>query len=744
MPESLASLLRGHRARLGWTQAELAEQAGISERAVSDMERGLRRVVYRDTAERLVRALGLAGAAAEALMAAARGRPGGLELPDLPGAPAEELIGRDPDVARIAEVLRDPATRLVSITGPGGVGKTRVALELCRRLAAEFPDGAAFVPLGDLEQPDLLLPALAAALRSGAGTVDALAERLAGRAVLLVLDTFEHLLKAAPAVGELAVRLDRSRVLVTSREALNVRIERRTTLAPLGPADAAELFLRRAQEAQVVETAPGGLETMAGEICRQLDGLPLAIELAAARTRLLAPAEVRDHLAHRLQLLAGGPVDAPERQRSMAATIAWSYDLLRSEDRQLLEKLAVFAGGWTLDAAEAVCRPSDPLAQLGRLVDSSLVQREGEGETRFRMLDTVREYALERLVARGGADAETWLRHASYYLDLAERAEPRLRAAEQQEWADRLAEEGDNLRAALGHAVASGDAATALRLAGALWMFWRLDGRFAEGMAWLDRVLGLDAGAQPELRAKPLWGAGWIAYQLGDYERTRRCGEELAAWARAAGNPEAARNGATLLGQERLAASDFAGAAEQFDLALGIAREGGSPWVTATSCLNRAVAAIHLGEGDRAALLLDEAEATYREIGDARFVARVHLQQTYLGIASSDVGPVLSRLGPDLAAAVEMGDRWPIAEQLDGLSALLAAGGDQTRAAVAAVAAEAAWESVGARPHPADRLAIDRVLRPVIDAAGEAWRRAFAEGRAMALEDAVARSLGER
>jgi len=748
---SVGSRLRLRRAALGLTQAELAERAGISERAVSDIERGLRRVVYRDTARRLVEALELTGAEALEFEAAARGRPSvALEAspPITPTVPRTPLIGRAGELKTVTDLLLDPEVRLVSLVGPGGVGKTRVALQLAGAMTDAFEDGVVFVSLGDLRSAAMVLPAIAGVLkaRGGGGTLAALAGHLRDRRMLLVLDTLEHVLAVAPALAELVAMTSACKVLVTSRSALNIRAERAVPIPPLPEAEAVEMFVTCVAAIQVATPAGAVDEALATDICRRLDGLPLAIELAAARTSLFAPSEIRDHLDRRLQLLVGGPVDLPERQRSIEATVAWSYDLLGSEARRLLEQLSVFAGGWTLESAGDVCDAAgDLLASLSELVQSSLVQRETQasGSTRYRMLDTVRAYAAARLGARVGPRDVLALerRHAGHFRALAEDAEPHLRAAGQQAWANRLATERDNLRAALSWAMANAETELALAIAGALWMFWRLTGAFAEGRTWTDQALAMNGGGAA--RAKALWGAGWLAYQQEDFAETSRRGEELSSMGRAGGDRAATRNGVTLLGQARLAAGDFEGAARHFDEALGLAREGDSAWLLAASCLNRAVAAEHAGELDTARPLLAEAERLYRELGDERFVERVWLQLAYVALLENDVTTARDLVVPGLSGAAERGDRWAVAEQLDAMAAVLAAGGRWRAAAITAGAADVTWESIGAARHPAERLAVERYMLLALAAAGGDAVAAGAEGRRLGLDEAAVYALTE-
>ena len=749
----VAGRLRARRTALGLTQAELAERAGISERAVSDIERGLRRVVYRETTRRLLAALELSDSEAADFEAAARGRavpaedrPAWATL-STPTLPRTRLIGRTEEMDNVAGLVMNPDVRLVTLVGTGGVGKTRIAVELGATLKGQFEGGVVFVSLGNLRDVELVLPAIAGALRVREGSIAALGEHLRGRRVMLILDTLEHLLGVAPSLAELVATTDTCKMVITSRAPLNVRAEHLFEVVPLPEPQAVEMFLTCVKAAQPSSPQAPIADVLAAEICRRLDGLPLAIELAAARMRLLAPTELREHLDHRLPVLVGGPVDLPERQRSMEATVSWSYDLLPSDARRLIEQLSVFAGRWTLESAKYVCDPADTLVlALGQLVDFSLVMRDAQGTeaARYRMLDTVREYAAERNAARVGRDGVHALehRHADYFRVLVEEAEPRLRGTGHRDWTLRLAGEQDNLRAALSWAIANDEVEMAFRTAGALWMFWRLTGAFSEGRTWMDKVLAMSPGDHEAARAKVLWGAGWLAYQQGEYEETARCGAELTAWARTAADTTAIRNGVTLLGQERLAAGDFEGATRHLEEALEIARTGDSKWLLATSCLNRSNAAQHQGDLVTAHRLLSEAESLYRDLGDDRFVAKVWLQRGYLALLEEDVAGARMVIAEGLSVASQMDDRWGVAEQLDGMAAVFAAGGDWHAAATMAGAAEATWESIGVAPLPADRASTDRWLMPALEEAGSAAALAHSDGRKLSFEAAVSYALG--
>jgi predicted ATPase/transcriptional regulator with XRE-family HTH domain len=768
-------LLREHRTAQGLTQEELAERAGISTRAVSDIERGLRRVIYRDTAGRLASALDLTGDSRAVFEAASRGRPSAGPVPAeakvdpaAPPVPATRLIGRRQEVARLGQLLIGPLTRAVTLTGPGGVGKTRLAIDAAREFGGEFTDGVCFVSLGDISDPDLVMPAIAGALKvrdAAEPLVDAIASRLRDRRLLLVLDTFEHLLAAAPAVAAILSATPTAKVLVTSRSPLNIRGEHQMVVNPLvvpgdtsaagGPGErdmtpAVELFVERAQAVEPDLVLDDAVLRVIEELCRRLDGVPLAIELAAARMRHLPATEILRHLERRLPILSGGPVDLPARQRTMADTIAWSYDLLASGDRRTLQMLSVFSGGWTLESARHVSHDdataADLVGGISRLVDSSLVLRRAGAEElhRYGMLDAVRAYAAERLLVRIGVDgvSERRRRHAEHFLSLAEAAEPQLRSSGHRTWLARLSSERDNLRTALSWAMSNGDSELALRLTAALWMFWRPLGAFSEGRAWLEQALRLNPAGSEGPRAKALWGAGWLAYQQGAYAETATWGDQLLEWARRAGQPADVRNGLTLLGMARLAEAEYRAAAALFEEALAIARGLGAGWLLATSLLNRSVAAMHDNDLALAKSLLNEAHALYQELGDDRFSARVLLQLGFVALLQDDRLRAGDLMMTGLAVFRDLGDRWGIAEQLEGLSAVSAVAGHWERAARIAGAAEATWESMGAMPHPADRASADRWLRSAPDHIGESeWQAAFAEGQEMQLDAAVSYAL---
>ncbi len=466
------------------------------------------------------------------------------------------FVGRNREVGEAGRLL--DRSRLLTLTGPGGTGKTRLALQIAADLSDEHPDGVFFVPLASITDSRQIAPAVLESLGlqdAGSGQPEErLADYLRERRVLLVLDNFEQLADGAPHVNALLRAGPGVRLLVTSRGALHVSGEQEYPVPPLGlpaageelaPAalsqyEAVALFIERAvavrPDFQVTnENAPA-----VAAICARLDGLPLAIELAAARVKLLPPQAMLARLEHRLDLLAGGAKDLPERQQTLRGAIAWSHDLLSEPSRRLLARFSVFVGGCTLEAAEEVCGPDlgvDVLQALGDLVDQSLVrQEEADGEPRFSMLATIREFGLERLTASG--ELETVAdRHARACLALAELAAPELTRSGQKVWLDRLAREHDNVRAAMRWAIDHGEAETGLRIGAAFWRFWQMRGQLREGGDWLDRLLAMPhAVDHPEARARALEAAGGVAYWRGDMDAAANAYEQCLELRRSMGD----------------------------------------------------------------------------------------------------------------------------------------------------------------------------------------------------------------
>ena len=442
--------------------------------------------------------------------------------------PLTDFIGRETEVNTGLEILR--AHRLLTLTGPGGTGKTRLSLEIARRAEPEFADGACFVGLAPLKDHDLIPVTIVESLRletsGGIEPREHVTRYLADREVLMVLDNFEHLPGGVPFVAELLASSPRLTVVATSRAPLKVRGEWELPVPPMGipdpnhdlaavaETDGVRLFVSRSEAVRpgfVIDEE--NVAAVAG-IVRTLDGLPLAIELAASRMRILTPNAILERLGN--QLLTSQSADLPERQQTMINTIGWSYDLLDVEHQFLLEQLAVFSGTFGLEEAEAVCRSdNDILDGMTELIDQSLLrQSETRGSPRFRMLTVIREFAYAALTARG-VSGEVLARHAAAYTELAERSDQEILTSKQGVWLQRLTEEQDNLRAAFDHAVATGDRETALRMAGSLWRFWQIRGHLAEGRSRIETALAMPGETDPVSRARALTGLGGIMYWQG-------------------------------------------------------------------------------------------------------------------------------------------------------------------------------------------------------------------------------------
>jgi len=433
--------------------------------------------------------------------------------------PTTSFLGRERELADVSGLLARPDVRLVTLSGPGGTGKTRLSLQAAGTAAAAFPAGVWWVPLAAIREPGLVLTEAARAL----GAQGDLAEHVGDKRILLLFDNFEQVMGAAPGVGSLLERCPNLTVLVTSREALRVRGEWEYAVEPLREPDAVALFATRAVAARHDFAANGEIH----EICRRLDHLPLAIELAAARVRVMSPRAILERLEQRLPLLASGPRDAPDRQRTLRAAIAWSYDLLSQEEQRLFARLAVFRGGWTLGAAEQVADAD--LDTLASLVEKSLVRQRDD---RFWILETIHEFATERLDGSGESD-DVRNRHADHFLAVAEEAEPHV-MRDDLCWLDRLQGDHDNLRAALDR-LATVDPVAHARGAGALWRFWYSKSHFAEGLRRLDAALAGVREASP-IRAKCLQGASVQALNLGDTDASLHYAREALELERQLGN----------------------------------------------------------------------------------------------------------------------------------------------------------------------------------------------------------------
>ncbi len=746
-PGEFAERLRGLRERRSLTQEELASRAGLTGKAVGALERGERRRPYPHTIRALADALGLDDAERAALAAAARpeSRPGGDPGPSgsLP-ARTTPLVGRDAERAELVALIRSGATRLVTLTGPGGVGKTSLALEVARSLAADFPDGAAVAALAPVREPALVLPTVARAL--GAPTLtppllDALVAFVGGRRQLVVLDNAEHVLDAAGDVAELVARCPGLVVLATSRAALRVRAERERPLAPLavpaGPgtaavaaSPAAQVFLDRAAAAGRPVDLDDATAADVAAICRRLDGLPLALELAAAHSRYLSPAALLDRLH---TSLASSPArDLPPRQRTMAATLDWSHDLLTVAEQRLLRRLSVFAGSFSLEAAQQVA-DDDVLPVLAGLVEQSLVLPEPDAAPRYRMLEPIRQYAAVRLQQAGEADAVAD-RAADFFTRLAAPARTGLRTAEQAGWLDALSRDHDNLGAALRRLLDRGDPGTAAVLLADTWLYWALRGHAVEGLGWLDQLAAADAGRSGAggRAARQLAAAG-LGLVSGDLAGAAAAADDSAAAARTTGDDDVLAEALLLSALAAVFTGAFEAAGERLAEAERLSREGGRRWVAAHAAMTRGQLRFISGDLPGAAAVVAEAERMARELGSPFTLATILNVQASLALAIDDDATASAHWTEAAALAASVGTSWPLAYALPGLAVVAARRGRPELAAelFAAGSATAEADSV-AVTFPPDLEAARQWLPAVRAELGEeAFAAAWERGRGL-------------
>ncbi|MGZ4138523.1 MAG: ATP-binding protein [Actinomycetota bacterium] len=668
------------------------------------------------------------------------------------------LIGRESVLASTLKIVRDPEVRLVTLVGPGGVGKTRLAIEVAAMTRDEFPGGVYFVNLSVVDDPAMVPTAIATSVGIQPGKadlVDSLSRRLRFGPSMLVLDTFEHLVSAAFGVSELVAACPDLTVLTTSRSPLNLRGERQVPIQPLAVhvegetttvrSPAVELFFERARAVVPDVVVTPEMLAKAIDICLLIDGLPLAIELAAARVKHMPLGELRMNLDHRLDPLVGGARDMPERHHTMRAALDWSYALLGGAEMRLFRCLSAFRGSFGREAVEAVATlgdrdgVSDVLVALSALVDSSLVivGPGSSAQARYRLLDLVREYAVERAAAAGDLDAIRE-RHAQYFLDLGERAEAELRGAAQGEWYARLVEDEGNFRAAITWALEAGQTDVALRLAGALWMFWRWAGLFTEARSWLEDALAKAEQSSPAARLQALWGAGWLAYHQGDYDRTTEVGREMLVILGGDDDPVHRRNALTLIGNAALAETRFVDALAALEEALTLSEGRGESWHLSTSLLNLGTAHLAAGHVAEAKDLLERALSTYEILGDRHFTARTLIQLGFADLAEGERTAAETHIVKAMELSAQLGDAWSIADALEAV-ANLRSQDVPASAAMLAGAADHLRERIAMRAHPADEVINRKHLDEAMRRAGrEAFDAARARGRASSVESMVA------
>jgi predicted ATPase/DNA-binding SARP family transcriptional activator len=627
-------------------------------------------------------------------------------------SPPTALVGRDGELAAAVELARRPDTRLVTFTGPGGIGKTRLALEVARELGA-----AAFVDLTPVRDPDLVPSAIASAvgLEGSSPPADALREFLRRGDNLLLLDNFEQVVGAAPFLATLLTAASGLTLLVTSRSILRLSGEHEFQVEPLAHAHAVRLFTERAQAIDPTFALEDANADAVAQIAARLDGHPLAIELAAARTRVLSPAALLERLTSTLDVLSSGPRDAPERHQTLRRTLDWSYELLDRPEQALFAELAVFIGGASLDAVETVSGGAT-IERLESLVDESLVQRVPAAEPRFTMLEIVREYAVEHL-RESGREADVRERHARFYAGQAEAAEVEIEGPKQVEWLERLELDHGNLRRAIAWGLEH-EPALALAIAAGLRRFWQVHGHLESGLRLYDEALAAAPDAPTGVRVRALTGAGILAGEHGDFGRSRAFFEEALQGARELGDPHRIASALGNLGNVAFYDEDHDRARALYTEALELRRAAGIERGTDVLLQNLGLIALAFDDLDDAERLLGEAlEVAERSGGrhtvavSLRCLARVCVERGQLDQAHG----LLER---SMDIVRQIGQPYGFAETLDVAAILAMAEGDAVRAAQLFGAADGIRDAIGAEQAPDNRQACERWLQRVLRVLG--------------------------